>query len=352
MCSFATYTDFKYGKVFNKHITKFLLIGILVDIVYFCFAIIQKQIIAQILLRYIINNLICCGISFFMHFNKSWGAGDAKLYFTIVFLMPYNLFVDNSLNLFPGFVLLVLIFGISFMYLIVETIILLFKDFRRKNISWKFWRINGYNRQTLFDLIFSFIFSYFLCSIIIKLSIYYVPNIFINNRGLYMFLNVLLITISLSFLRDRKMLYAVIVVMLLYVGIHIFIIPASKSIFTANISSIITFIIVIFLRYLGSKYNYKEILTENIRAGMVLSFDTVIKFKSSRIKGLPEFTTESTDTRIPFERIESIKRWGKSNPLNSTIRIVKHIPFAPFISFGTILFLLLRLYMILLGQGR
>ena len=165
-----------------------------------------------------------------MHYNKSWGAGDAKLYFTIVFLMPYNLFVDNSLNLFPGFVILVLIFGISFLYLIFETIVLLIKDFRERNISKEFWGVNSYNRHTLIELVYNFVFSYFLCSIIIELSVYYAPNMFINNRGLFMFLNVLIITISLNLLRDRKILYAVIVLILSYVGIHIFIIPISQCV--------------------------------------------------------------------------------------------------------------------------
>ncbi len=319
---------------------------------YFCIEIFQKQIEFPIFLRYIVNILICCGISFFMYYNKSWGAGDAKLYFTIVFLMPYNLFVDNTLNLFPGFVLLVLIFGISFLYLIAETIVLVFKDFRQKKIKKDLLKVKGYSKRTLINFAYNFIFSYFLCSVIIELAVYYIPNVFLNNRGLFMFVNIIIITISLNYFQNNKILYAVIVLITTYVFLHIFLLPASQLMSTASISSIAVLLIIIFLRYLGSRYNYVDIAAESVKEGMVLSFDTILKFKSSRIKGLPEFTTESTDTRISLENAESIKRWGKSNQSSKTIKVVKHIPFAPFICFGTLIFLLIRLYMFLNWQGR
>ena len=64
----------------------------------------------------------------------------------------------------------------------------------------------------------------------------------------------------------------------------------------------------------------------------------------SKVKGLPQFTTENTDSRLTKEEVESIKRWSKTKKGTSEIVVVRHLPFAPFMLCGEIIFFILRIY--------
>ena len=77
---------------------------------------------------------------------------------------------------------------------------------------------------------------------------------------------------------------------------------------------------------------------------MILSYVSILRFYSSRVRGLPKITDETTDSRITKEEVDSIKRWSKTKKGQETIEIVRHIPFAPFILLGEILFWIVKLY--------
>lgn len=342
LCTIASFTDFKFGKVFNKHLLIFLAIGLLVNIMYISYALIAKQIDFQICMRYALNIIIGAIISYFMYYNKIWAAGDAKMYFVILFLVPYNLLIYKSINIFPGFILLSLIFSIGFIFLIGETLFQLAKDITHKIKSRNKRLFLNTNMVFSSNIIWKYLFSYFLSATIIELFTHFLTEFYSNNRGFLLLVNVLLISITLNALKNKKFTFWTIALGIFYLLIKILVIPISKNSFYIGINSIFTLIIVIFLRYLGSKYNYSEIPVDNAKAGMVLSFDTVLNFKKSKIKGLPEITTETTKTRLTKEQAESIKKWGETKSSTSTIRIVKHIPFAPFISFGALAFTILR----------
>ena len=77
---------------------------------------------------------------------------------------------------------------------------------------------------------------------------------------------------------------------------------------------------------------------------MILSYGSVAKFYSSNVKGLPENTTENTDSRLTEEQVESIKRWSKTKKGTETIIVVRHLPFAPFILCGEIIFFIIKIF--------
>ena len=95
------------------------------------------------------------------------------------------------------------------------------------------------------------------------------------------------------------------------------------------------------MRMISSEYNYKQIKTSEIKEGMVLSYATVASFSNSRVKGLPQITTEDIQSRISEAEAESIRRWECSKSGLQTITIVRKLPFACFISIGFILFIIL-----------
>lgn len=285
-------------------------------------------------------------MSYFLYYNKTWAAGDAKLYLTILFLMPYDFWGDNSLNIFPGFVILALIFGISFLFIMVESLILVINDLVGKSLG-EIGPFKFLNLAFLKKLLINYVFSFLMCSIVTEILIYLKSGLYENSRGLFMLLNVFLISITLNFLNKFKnlVIYMIIVMIPIDIFIKLSVIHLASSI-SISINSLVILLIIILLRYLGSRYNYKIITTEEVQEGMVLSFDTLLKFKNSKIKDLPLFTTENTDTRLTLGEVMSIQRWGKTKKENAKIRIVRHMPFAPFIAVGTFMFISVKIYFI------
>lgn len=79
-----------------------------------------------------------------------------------------------------------------------------------------------------------------------------------------------------------------------------------------NIRIYAILLVVLLLRYLVSGYNYAEIETNQVKAGMILSVATVLEFQKSRVKGLPVATNEDMSTRLSEEEADAIRRWEQS----------------------------------------
>ena len=108
-----------------------------------------------------------------------------------------------------------------------------------------------------------------------------------------------------------------------------------------SVSNIIFIAIILVFRSLAEKYNYKRIPTSEVKKGMIMSFNTILLFKTSRVKGLPLVTTEDFRTRITDIESDSIKRWENSKNGQHEITIVRKLPFAVFITLGTVMFLII-----------
>ena len=76
---------------------------------------------------------------------------------------------------------------------------------------------------------------------------------------------------------------------------------------------------------------------------MVLSYTTVFKFTQSRVKGLPQTTSENMGSRITQEEADSIIRWADSKYGQETIVILRKIPFAIFITAGYLIYIVIGL---------
>ena len=88
----------------------------------------------------------------------------------------------------------------------------------------------------------------------------------------------------------------------------------------------------------------EEYSTSKVEKGMVLAYSTIVYFIPSTIKGLPkEKTTEDIRSRITADEAESIKRWETSKYGQPEIVIVRKIPFAIFISIGTVIYTFARM---------
>ena len=99
------------------------------------------------------------------------------------------------------------------------------------------------------------------------------------------------------------------------------------------------------LRILIQHYNYETIQSEDVKKGMVLSLQTTLLFSGSTVKGLPKISKENLNDRISEEEAKSVKRWSKTNEGSETVTIVRKMPFAIFISLGTVVFIVLGAFL-------
>ena len=99
---------------------------------------------------------------------------------------------------------------------------------------------------------------------------------------------------------------------------------------------------VMFLRIIAERYNYQEIPTVSVKERMIPAAVTVLAFKKSKVRGLPTCMTEDLRARLTCEEVDSILRWKDSKQGKSTIIIVRKIPFAIFITIGTMIFLIME----------
>ena len=330
LCFISTITDCKEKKIFNKVIILFLLLSL-------CFYIIFFNQIENIQIRpFCINLLISLIISFVFFYFKIWSAGDAKLFCTLIFMIPYELYEVNDKNVFPALYLLIIIFSSAFIYVFFETLFLWIKD------SEKF-KHNKLSTVQIKEMILYYFMGYFI-SFFISIFFTLINNDFVfNNEGLLLIINVLLLFCLYRIINTNKK-------SLIFTGLFgvidiIFILYFKVQFQNINYKLFFIVIAIIIFRNLSEKYNYKEILIEELKPRMILSYGSVLSFYASRIKGLPKSTTENTDSRITEEEVESIKRWSKTKKGSDKIVVVRFMPFAPFIFVGELIFFIYKLFL-------
>lgn len=172
-----------------------------------------------------------------------------------------------------------------------------------------------------------------------RICSHFLGPIYYENMLAFMFVN-----IFLAFVIQRKILFRKWYVLLIAVMVNIVLYQKGGTI-KDNIRIYAILLVVLLLRYLVSGYNYAEIETNQVKAGMILSVATVLEFQKSRVKGLPVATNEDMSTRLSEEEADAIRRWEQSKYGKEKIVIVRKIPFAIFITSGSVIFLLIRLFM-------
>ena len=84
----------------------------------------------------------------------------------------------------------------------------------------------------------------------------------------------------------------------------------------------------------ASGYNYRRIPTGDVRAGMILSAGTVLSFRVSHVKELPQDAREDMKARLTEAQAQAVRRWEKSRHGKDTVVILRKLPFAVLISAG------------------
>ena len=325
----STITDFKNKKIYNKNIIYVLMASL------FIYIVLWKQITIQYITNYCINIIISVIISFSFYYFKIWSAGNAKLFLAIIIIIPYNIYNVEKTNLFPALYLLIIIFSIGFFYVVLETLVLWVKDKKRIQI----FKLKIKNIK---QIIINYFMGYFVILFINNITLKFVPDFRINNGGLMLICNMLILFFLYRIIKGKRK--ALIIMSLFLIANLTYYFIFGLRIYAINLKMFVFVLSIMLFRSFAEKYNYEEIRIENLKPRMILSFESVLKFYSSRVKGLPHSTDETTDSRLTTNEVNSIKRWSKTRKGQDTIIIVRHMPFAPFILIGEIIFFIFRLF--------
>lgn len=130
-------TDILKKKIYNKTLIFFSLTGLIIQAIYFI-SISSNQSFSYKLHQYIINTVLTLIISFVMYYYNIWAAGDAKLFMVLMLTFPQDYRVTN-MNIF--FMTLIFIFSIAFVYVVIDSLLHLYKNFMDKKFLNKFFSI-------------------------------------------------------------------------------------------------------------------------------------------------------------------------------------------------------------------
>ena len=318
---YCSVVDVRTGKIPNTAVLCGLLCALVGNIAYF---IISNN---GFLVEFMLNIFFAAILSFVMYGLRIWAGGDVKLFILFSMLLPVD-FLKQKAPL-SIVAIYIITFSFAFMYLIIESAVLLIKKEKRTK--------SGYLKISA-KSVFPCTVSIMTLQTILRLVFqkYYYEYI-----ALFLLLNVIFV---LVFNKIKLLNHKIsIVVCTLISGISI-VFSVSNGQYSADIKSILVMIIVICFRTIAERFNYREINTTDVKKGMILSYGTVIGFANSRVKGLPQFTTEDLSTRITQEEADSIVRWASSKNGKDKIIILRKIPFAAFITSGFIIYLFLGVF--------
>lgn len=328
----SSITDFKEKKIYNKYILMAVGLSLLTYIIFY------KEIEFYYLGNYLLNLVITALISFLFFYFKIWAAGDAKLFLAVIMMIPYQLYEVEIKNIFPAIYILIIIFSIAFFYVVVETVFLWVRDKER----FEKIKISNLKKENVKRFVLQYFMGYFIILFINNIIFNFFVGFRLNNGGLVLLCNMLILLFIYRIINQEKTTIIIIfmfsILNILYYSIF------GINVYSLDFKMLILVIIIILFRTISEKYNYKEIKIDDLKERMILSFGSVLKFYTSKVRGLPKTTTETTDSRLSQEEVDSIMRWSKTKKGEETITIVRHMPFAPFICLGEIVFFILKLY--------
>lgn len=322
---YTAVTDIRYGIIQNKILAAGICAGGILDCIYYgIFA-------TEFLTTFLINVVVVMALAVALYAFYFWAAGDSKLLISVVLLFPARLYDAGGSLKVQALMMIVIIFLIAYLYVVFDSVYQAVRNSRFFGGG----RISG-------EEIKNFFVQYAICFLYLnamsRICEKALGQIYYENMLAFTFIN-----IFLAFFIQRKPLFKRWYMMLLMLGVNVGLYQKPQGI-RNYLSVYFVLLLALLLRHLISGYNYAEILTDQVKPGMILAVGTVLELRKSRVKGLPLMTNEDMSTRISSEEADAIRRWKDSKYGKDTIVIVRKIPFAIFITGGTVLFLMIRLF--------
>ena len=324
LCIVSSVTDIRKGIVPNRFVLVAGCLGALINILNWWI------IDASYIDLQLANIGVVWLISGLLYFFHIWAGGDCKLMMSLAVILPYKYYAPVMRDSVTLISVLAFTFIISYGYLIVDSII-----YAKKNK-----RVIEKNK--LVDGIKKFLVRWITCISYITLAdqllLMAFKPLIIRFGWLLSVVNIciLLLVTGIKRLNQKNIVICVLVAGIL--AKLFFKQPLFSRMMIINYTLVILFVV---LRLFIDEYNYEIIPTSNVEKGMILSLETSLLFSNSKVKGLPNPSTEDLRSRLTEEEAQSIRRWEKSKYGVSEVKIVRKMPFAIFISLGTLVFIFL-----------
>lgn len=327
------YTDCRSSIIPNRLLLVGCAIALLADVIYYSAW--GQEYIGD----FFINLALLTMISAVFYCYHLWAAGDSKLLFVVALLIPGRFYSFWDIGPASGFSIVVFTFSIAFLYVIFESVWLLFKNHVRirltvPNMDW--WRIlASYVSMVAATMLFNYMLQFAL-------------GPFVANNQLLLTAIDFLAVLTLIQLRDRlSTRWLMAAAIILWGGLFALqAIGLAKLGGVVNIRSWLVILAMLLCRWIAERFNYRVIPTSEVKAGQILSAATIASFAPSRIRGLPSGMTEDLRSRLTEDEAESVRRWASSAHGRETVVIVRKIPFAMFIGIGTLCFFAFEVAMI------
>ncbi len=320
----AAWSDLKRGIVSNRLLAYACAMGLIVDTIYY------SGFAGECFLPFLANFGLTAFFSFYFYYQGFWGAGDSKLLILIMLCLPGRIFCKAGFWSFPGFILISVIFSISFLVIFVSSV-LRFGNKQRKHEK----KPHSFSGERMLEGIKKFVFL-FCCvgSINAFLSLDFLaslrltyPLILAIDFVVIMSLNRKSVAPAPIYLWASIILYS----LLSFAAQRLF---SCKSILFSTV--FILFLLVV--QRVSSDDNYQIIAAADAQQGMILDYSSAALLAQSRIPGLPTKTTADMRSRISQEEADAIHAWGKKHPGHDRLVIIRKIPFALFVAIGTFIF--------------
>ena len=317
----SSYTDFTKGIIPNRILLAGLITGALLHLAFLLFGAIDYY------LQWLLNMVIADLQAFVLYMGKLWAAGDAKLFMVLYWLTP-PILLDGT-NFEQAIVPYICIFIPALFWVIIDSI------YRFINKS----PVKMTKHVNLKDTIISFV-VVFLEATAFYVIISLLFSSFTRANEMFVTLLIMIYAYLCSTCRVMKKWYVI--------SLHgaIFILFLILNHWQFGILRWLNFLIlllVIIFQSFVSRYNYKQIAPSEVQKNMILSADTVIAFRKSRIQSLPMDYSEEITAKITEQEAQAVKRWAKSKNGTEYIWIVRKIPFAIMIETGFIMWMIIRI---------
>ena len=322
----TSYTDIRYKKAYNKVLIFFIPAGLGIQIA----SMVMSSDIAPMIIA---NMLAAIIISAVFYTFQIWAAGDAKVFMIVVSLIAYRLYSPEKSYTLPALYIIGFTFTIAVIYIMLESLVLFICELRVKKIKREKKNLN-FSTQSLLTWLLAFLAVDSFDNILFLLR----KNFIFENRILLATTNILFTIAIMSLIKNKfARILSLIVIAVIRIFLMFFIALPFPLLSFANIFVVL---ITVCMRRFAESYNNRTIKTSDIKAGDVLTREAIIFMLPSKVNGLPNYTDETTRCRISQSEADAIKRWEKSKYGLPDIKIVRTIPFTPFIFLGTIICLI------------
>jgi len=330
----TTITDIKNGKIKNKLLLFGLVFGILLNI---------SVLNLNLILNYFINLVFSAFIGFLLWHIRFWNAGDGKLFTVLVALFPITLFFKSTFNLYAYSLILYTFIPIFFVFLVLILFKIRIQDLKKVKEYSDF--------RTIIMIMLTFFSFQWITTLFVRFT--NIPlNMFLSVLVLFFVFNSLEKTLNVDM---RHIVFLIVILRIILDFNLIFSIPFFLDFLFNFVVFIFIVYFVLHLAYfqfsthvklsdLKPGMNLCELIIEKNGKYTVMPYVMISLFAFLRVRTKLKPLIELRPAGLTVNDINLLKKMFGEKKLNiGSFLIQKRVPFAPFIFFGTILLIVLKL---------